>query len=377
MNIPSKKAAQGSVAVRVLQTGANIFISLQADKGLAQGINSSTNVPVPDWSVAANQPTITPVANCSTGSPVTLSGHSWDYNDAPITFDATTGLSTNSGFAGKFKLNPTTGALTITDNLASASNTASDTLTYHGVATVDGVPYAADKSIDILIQPMGDGGFLGMLTASRIQLTDESGSDTSALYTRLFSESGEMSAYYVIYFKDDTEWTRGAVGDHPVVTRDDVDGEQLFIAAFYADSSYTQELCRAGIRITDTADVYQLNTAIVSANTQVASGKDVTVKSTIINLRTGLAVTPSSPVWSTRILRKKDLTEVRRVAADSITVTLADCTDSSGTRTDVEVHAEVEWDLTRQSATTTAQWTNDAIQHPVDISGTVTKAAFV
>lgn len=370
-----KKTAQGSVTVRVLRTGDNLFISLRSNKGLAQGINERSGIPVPDWDVAANQPTVTPEVTSAMGGAVSLTAHRWEYNGVSLTFDSS-GTCISPGLSGKFKLDTSSGALTITGNLASKSNVANDTLTYRGVASVDGVDYDISKTTDIVIQPMGDGGYLGVLTASITQLSDIAGSDTSTLYTRLFSESGEVSSYWVKYFKDDTEWKKNTSGQFPVVTRSDVNGEQLFIAVFYSDKDYTNELCQAAIRITDTTDIYHLNTAIVSSNTQVAAGKDVKVKSEIINIRTGKTLTPASPVWSTRIIRKKDWQEVRRVASDTITVSLADCTDSDGITNDVEIHAEVEWSESLTQATG-QQWTQDAIAHPVDISGSVLQMAGV
>lgn len=336
-------SAQGSITIRRLRNGDNLFVSLELNGiPLFQGVDEKTGVPSPDWTVAANQPIITPKVSTARGNAVDLSFHTWKYNGVALNFNGaeTDGWKLDS--TGKFKLNVTTGALRIVGNLASKTNCANDTLTYECVATISGVEYNLTKTIDILIQTVGANGYVGFILASTEQLTAEITSCT--LDTMLQLGADPVTSYYVKWYKDDTLWSAQNGKKSITVTGKDVDGTQLFIAEFLKDSNSTTPLYRAGLRITDTLDEFQLQLAITSSNKEVSPGNPVTAKATIVNMRTNTVVTPQNPVWSLRVMDKKDWTEKRRVASDTITITTADTDDpTTGEINDIEVHGEVDF----------------------------------
>lgn len=377
---PRKLSAQGSCSVRVLKTGDNIFISLKSDKGLAQGWNSTTKSCIPDWGKASEQPTITPEVTSTQGVTVTLKNHHWSYNGIALTFDTTTNKSTNTGYEGWFEINPTaaTCTLKIIHNLADEKSLGGSTIEYGCTAVVDGAEYnGLKKSVDITIQQLGDSGYMATLTTNTTQLTPSADRNTTILYPRLFTGGGEVeeSAFWVQYYKDDQAWGDAVAGyDHPVVTRNDVDGEQLFIAYFFIDSGSvsdkTKAIAQAAIRITDTADSYHMVTEISSVNKEVAPDKPVTVTSRVVKISDGTEPTLSNAVWDTRVYAKNDFTTpLKQSNTNTIEVTYADTLTSAGTHEDVEVLCEVEWGLATLAQTNLTLDSSTAIAHPMDNFG--------
>lgn len=340
----STYSAQGSVTVKRLRNGELIFISLELNgKPLFQGVDEKTGIPTPDWSVADNQPIITPKVTTTRGNAADLSFHTWKYNGVTLNFNGaeTDGWKLDS--TGKFKMNVSTGALRIVANLASNVNCANDTLIYECVATINGVEYNESKSIDILIQTVGANGYTGFILASTEQLT--SAKTTSTLKTMLMLGADEITSYYVKWYKDDTLWSAKNGLKEIEIDRDDVNGCQLFIAEFYKDSTSTTPLFRAGLPIWDVLDEYQMDIYPTSANKEVGPGQPVTVGAWIRNTTLNTIITPKNAAWSLRVMDKRDWTEIRRVNSNTITITTADTDDpTTGEINDVEVVGEVDFD---------------------------------
>ena len=336
-------SAQGSITIKRLRNGDSLFLTLQNNgKPLYQGVDPLSGAVHPDWSQAANQPVITPVANSVRGNLVTLSNHLWYDNNStvPLAFTGATSGDWTTDSTGKFQLNNTTGALKIIDNLASLTNIANDSLTYKAIATVAGVEYNVEKSVDILIQNVGASSYVGFIIASTEQLT--SSVLTATLTTQLQLAAEDISNYHVRWYKDDTEWQDKAGMKVVTVTRDDVAGTQLFIAEFYKSSSDTDPVYRAGVRIIDTLDDFQIICYITSTNKEVDTGSPVTVAAKIVNQTTNAVVTPTNPTWRMDVMKKSDWSVLKTANTNSISVTTAE-TDTDGSENDVEVTAECTW----------------------------------
>lgn len=336
-------SAQGSITIKRLRSGDTLFVTLETNGiPLYQGVDPETGVPSPDWSVEANQPVITPKATSVRGNAVTLSNHIWYYNNAtaPLSFTGETTGGWTKDTTGKFALQQSTGAIKIIANLASKTNIASDSLRYDGLATVAGVEYSVQKSIDILIQNTGSSSYVGFVVASTEQLTSTVANST--LTTQLQLAAQAVSEYHVKWYKDDTEWTE-KVGQKTInVGRDDVDGTQLFIAEFYRSDSENEPVYRAGIRIIDTLDDFQVQCSITSTNKEVDTGKPVTVSARIVNQRTGASVSPTGAEWRMDVMDKQTWTSVKSANTNSISVSTTE-TDRNNEQNDVEVTAEVTW----------------------------------
>lgn len=341
--MPNNYSAQGSITVKRLRQGSTLFLTLENNGiPLYQGVDPVSGAVSPDWTQPANQPVVTPVATTSRGLAVSLSNHNWYYNNAttPIAFTGTTEGGWTKDSTGKFAINNTTGALKIIANLASLTNIANDYLRYAGIATVAGVEYNVEKSTDILIQNVGASSYVGFIIASTEQLTSSVLQATLTTQLQLAAET--ISTYHVKWYRDNTEWTEKAGQKTITVTRDDVAGTQLFIAEFYKTSADTDPIYRAGVRIIDTLDDFQIICYITSANKEVDTGVPVTVAAKIVNQTTGAVITPTNPTWRMDVMDKASWTSIKTSNTNTITVTTTE-TDRNNQENDVEVTAECDW----------------------------------
>ena len=343
----SNYSAQGSITIKRLRNGDTIFLTLELNgKPLFQAVDEQTGQVVPDWTVEANRPVITPHASTTRGNTVTLGYHTWKHNGVTLVFNGATVGSYIMDSTGKFGIDNTNGALKIFANLASAQNIANDTLTYECVATVAGVEYNLTKSVDVQIQKGGASSYVGLLIASTTQLSSTVVQAT--IQTQLWLSTAQVQSYYVKWYKDEAEWTAKAGQSQIIVTRDDIAGSQLFIAEFYANSGDQDFVARAGITIIDTADEIIVVPYISSQVKEVDEGQNVTVKARVVRLKDNTVLSPSNPTWLFQAMDGKTWTERKRSTTDSIVITTneTDIENESGNMEyhDMEVLVEVEFD---------------------------------
>lgn len=336
-------SAQGSITIKRLRNGDTFFITLELANGipLYQGVDDKNGSISPDWTIADNQPIIQPKVTSARGATVTLDFHKWTYNNIDLVFNGAAGSDGyKTDTTGKFKMNPNTGALKIIANLASKTNIANDTLTYSCQATVAGVEYTLTKSIDVLIQTVGATSYMGTITATHEQL--DSTTKSSVLSTRLWVGAREITDYTTKWYKDNQEWTAKNGQKQITVLDTDVDGTQLFLCEFFESGSSTP-CYRAGIRIIDTNDEFQVICYISSANKDVDTGQPVTVTGKIVRFikgeQTTRDYTPSGATWRMDVYRPKDWKVLKTSNTNSIQVTTTE-TDADGEITDVEVVGE-------------------------------------
>jgi hypothetical protein len=332
-------SAQNSLTVRRLRNGDLLYISFDVDGMLYQGVDPTTGKITPDWGTT-DQPTITPKVASMRGNGVTLKNMAWKYVGTTLSFTGATSGNWVKDSTGKFQMNVSTGALKIIANLASTSNVANDTLEFSCTATTGGVDYSVARSIDVVIQNIGATSYYGLITASTTQLSTDT--TTSTLTAQLLLSGEKVTGFYTRWLKDDTEWKAKSKATSQTVTRDDVDGTQLFIVEFYEKEADTTPVYRAGINIIDTLDDYIVNLAITSTNKEVDTGQPITVTATLINARTNAAVTPDGAVWSLKVMSKDSWEILKSSDTNTIEVTTAE-TDRNDVQSDVEVVAEVSW----------------------------------
>lgn len=339
-------SAQGSISIRRVRNGDTLFLSFTTNTALFQGVDSATGAISPDWTVAANQPVITPEVNSAKGNPVTLSYHSWKYLGTTLSFTGATVGDFVKDSTGKFAINPTTGALKIITNLASKSNFASDLLEYQCVATLDGVEYNLSKSIEVMITQFGASSYVGLLTATTEQLT---ATKVNTTITAELRQAKDVVDFYPKWYKGSlsTPWSGKDGNKSPTATRTDVDGTTLFICEFYKTSTDTTPVFRAGIRIIDTLDDFQVVFGITSTNKTVDVNQPVTVTGRVVNMRTNAEVTADG-TWNLHVMNTKDWSTIRSTSGlkskggNVITISTAD-TDRNGEQNDVEVVGDVTW----------------------------------
>ncbi len=340
----SRYSAQGSITIKRMRNGDTISLVFALNgKPLFQTIDNQTGVAKPSFSVAANQPIITPQAASSRGNAVTLSGFHWSYNGSELSF---TGSEDSAGYkadsTGKFAMNADTGALKIIGDLASKTNTANDTLLFSCTATVAGIEYSLTKSVDFQIQSAGASSYYGFINASSMMLNGDVSSVT--LDTELWLSAAEVSIYSVRWYKGGTEMTANRGQKSITVGRDDINASQLFIAEFYLSADDTDYVFRAGISIIDTLDEINVVPYISSTNKLVDTDNPVTVAARIIKASDGSVLTPSSPSYSWQIM-DGDTWQVLASGTDPTITVSTDHTDNAdGTQHDVEVLVQVSFD---------------------------------
>jgi hypothetical protein len=347
----SNYSAQGSCTVRRLRNGDTLFLSFDTNGiPLYQGVDPTSGAVTPDWTVAANQPIITPKVASSRNNTVTLSNHTWEYNGVTLLFNSSYGTDGDyiKDSTKKFELNQTTGQLKIVDNLASTINYANDTLAYSCVATVAGLEYNLAKSLDINLQAVGASSYIGFIIPTTTQISKTV--TTTILKTQLMLGKDTISSYYTKWYKgvDRTEMTGNAGSKAPTIGRDDVDGTTMFYCDFYAKEGDITPVALAACRITDVSDEYIIVYGITSDNKVVDDGKPVTLTGKIIRMRDNKDVTSdvSNAVWETDCMNHKTWKSTRTapVASNTITITTAD-TDTDDEQNDVEVVGEVTFDF--------------------------------
>ena len=343
-----KLSAQGSISIRRVRNGDTLFLSFNTNGiALFQGVDPITGEISPDWSVEASQPVITPVCNSTSGNPVTLQYHSWSYLGNPLVFTGAAVGEYIKDSTGKFAINTSNGALKIIGNLASKENFASDLLEYKGVAVLEGVEYNLSKSIEIIITMFGASSYVGLITATTEQLTSTVSQTTLTSELRLAKNSVD---FYPKWYKGSlsTPWSDKNGNKKPVVTRSDVDGTTLFICEFYKSEGDTAPVFRAGIRIIDTLDDFQVVFGITSANKGVDVGKPVEVTGRVVNMRTNAEVAADG-TWNLYVMNTKDWSIIRSTSGKKsegknvITISTDD-TDRGGELNDVEVTGDVTWE---------------------------------
>lgn len=358
--------AQGSVTIKRLRNGDTLYIMLEAKPALFQAVDTAqqSNNVTPDWTVAANQPTITPKCYASrTGITPKLSNHKWIYNGLELQFGSVGAdnwriCSNDSRFRMYSKTGDAAdGELKIVGNLASNDNPANDTITYNATASVDGVEYQIQRSIDVIIHEAGASSYNGWITADNLNLTAEQ--DSTKLTPHLLHGLAEVESYYIEWTKygnadvlKNLAVTKSNVADAALtVTRDDVDDTAIFIARFFENSTAYNggkgtPLCMASIRIDDIADEYEIRFS--TSGEYVSELKNVEVTAILYNATTQKKFElPSTAVWETKVLHPETLAELKTSVSNTITVTTAetDTDDGKGgvVRHDVIVVSEVSW----------------------------------
>ena len=293
----SKYSAQAGITIRRLRNGDTLYLTLEIGSNpLFQAVDSQTGAVGPDWTVAANQPVITPNVNSTRGNTVDLASHAWTYNGSTLNFDGATSGGYTLDSTGKFAMDLTTGALKIVANLASIANMGNDTLQYEVDATVGGVTYHLTRSVDVQIQAAGASSYFGFINASTTQLDSSHASAT--LTANLWLSTSAVGSFYVKWYKGSTPWTAMNGQTSVTLNRSDIDAAQLVIAEFYLNSGDANYVARAAITILDTLDEIIVVPYISSAQKEVDTNKPVTVACRIVKASDGSTLTPSSPTYT-------------------------------------------------------------------------------
>ncbi len=285
-------SAQNSITIKRLRNNDSVTISLESNGiALFQAIDSVSGTVSPDWTNTNNQPTVTPTVYSAQGASVSLSSHSWTYNTAALVFSGTTSGGWTTDSTEKFQMY-TDGTLKVIANLASASNTANDTLIYTGVLTTNGIESSISKEATITIVQGGANSYNFVLTATTNVLSTDTTSTT--ISSTLYLGTGTTTPTSVKWYKDDSR-IESQSGSSLTVTRDMVDGYTYFFAEAIVDG---ETVARAGLLIQDISDTYVAMPYITGStgDTITETVDEITIAAYILNQTTGESYSPTGTI---------------------------------------------------------------------------------
>lgn len=353
-------SAQGSVLIKRLRNGNNLFLTLDntSKKPLYQAVDPDNgNAIAPDWTVAANRPVIKPtVTSARANTDISVTNPKWYYNGVLLTFNTsgtsgfTTNTNTDASVKGKFQFNPTDNSIKPIKNLADPNALANGLLAFECVVKSGGGEYAMSKSVDVILVRGGASSYYGAITATNLTLDDEN--PTSKLYASLYCGGTEVSDFHVTWKKDNDAGSlksgmKSALGAELEVTREGVNGQQLYVAEFRLKDG-DSPVAIAGVTIVDSADVYIVVCDVTSAVKHISDDNaSVTVKARLLNARTGQEVT-SNVYWRLDVVNPQTYASLQsfdNMNPITVTKTHTDRTDSSGNSvvSDVMVLADATW----------------------------------
>lgn len=255
-----------SFSVILLSKGDSPTIFLESNPLLWQGISSDGLTIVPDFTLSANQPVITPKILSSLRSeyiPIVPESDRWWYNDQELTFASNGDVTAPAAAVGLFRRDKVAGTLRVINNLASATNKNPDTIKFEGVIETGGTTTIVSHTIRVQIEEMAGSTYTGQvqLSSTTIDATDTVITATA----RLFASAAEITTGFnmkwyeaVALTENPTGWIPFKLGSGKSITIGavDVDSRQLFKAEFEVNNNIVSTVIFA---IYDTQDPYMIS----------------------------------------------------------------------------------------------------------------------
>lgn len=221
--------------VEAIDDGSTLHGQILSTKPLSQAWTGTTAVP--SWETDSNRPIIYIDLMNGSASVSPDSGGSWSYNGTVLTFNASTGLSTNAGMEGWFHKETSVEGIKIMVNLASSSNVNTDTISYSGSYTISGSAIPFSASTYIRITGINSSGIFGLIEFVGSNVVTEKG-QTITMVGKLFSADGEEIECTALSSPFSTEWklNNTYIGSGGEVT---VDGTTYYNAKQVTESQIT------------------------------------------------------------------------------------------------------------------------------------------
>ena len=271
----ANQSTKGSFTVAFLRNGDQILMTCETLKNyeagaaatkasglLAQYVNPSTGAVTPDWRNDNNRTIIRIGAKSAAGYPVKLVGITFGYDGMNLEFGAiNSGWTTDTSGCFALRLNDAVGdgrtyyELKPVANLASAGDLTNKSLTFQLTYISNGLTDTLSSGVDIEVLSAGENVRLMRIVTNRVVL--DKYNDTALLRATVMEGSA-----FVENLDKKIRWLQGD-NEHPVhtgeeltVTRDMVDGGEVFIAQYIDDSGNV--LAQDIQRIEDEADQYRV-----------------------------------------------------------------------------------------------------------------------
>lgn len=345
-----------SLPVRKIVKGDTLSVFFTTNGvALFQGVNPDTGVPTPSWN-AESGPVITPHVGSARGASYSLEAHRWKYNGNDLKFSTSGSGWETSTVDNRFQINHTDGSIRIIGDLASKNNQDADTLEYSGVARQSAkVTFDVQKTVDIFISPLGSSSFGGGVSVESTAIGTINGvlvNSTHISNTVLFNANGAVASYTVNVRKGLNGTVIASLSNGKIstfeITRDMVDGQELFIVEFYIDGN-TEAVYRTGFTVIDIDDLYQ---AQADMDGEPSDNKDdvAYIKGKIINVRTHTEVGASGNVVFQLVNNSDESVLISKTVPyqefhdTGIPVTGADITDAHGNT--ISASANMQFNVT-------------------------------
>lgn len=200
----------GSWFCGMVVDGDNISGNIRSTKPLVQMFQPGTGKCIPDWSVAANQPVIYPVArsqNEGTIKPIVAGTDKWYYNGVLVTFNASNVATAPAVIANKAKKvtynngSVSVPALQIMGNLAGSSNMDADIIRLEGDVEASGHTLAFNSDISLAISEYSDSTYSGFLYITNGGIVDSEHPSVSVTPKLYKGGSEVVSGYTLKWYK--------------------------------------------------------------------------------------------------------------------------------------------------------------------------------
>ncbi len=307
--------AIGSLTIQRLKKGKNLVMGFVADKALFQGWNSITKTAEPDFTQAANRPTVTARVYASDGSTVVMSDTQsrwfWNSKSSPILFpeawDGNTRISTDGNFKETRSADKSERSLTFLKNIATADNTASDTFYFEANGENDGINYTILGSFEFKIQTISSTGYALMTMGGNAITSENSKVKVEAL---LYVGGKKNTSKNIRWYN--AAMTQIGTGYSIEVVADNVFGQGTDAGVYcmaFENNDDTAPLASTFHQINDFTDDYDVQTYVSGNYDRWDGSHPVVVAAKLYNVRTNDTLSASATVnWTYKLYDTNSLT---------------------------------------------------------------------
>lgn len=279
--------------VTSIKDGTIVTAAIYCDKPLVQLIDEQ-NVSDPDWTIAANQPTVWCVTR--TGATIkTPSSFTWKVNDTAILFPAnpTPGVSVSTNFDGAFMYMTKTidgknvPCIKIIKNIITWDNADNDILVCEGAMEYNGADIGYSVSTTIRRGELSSSGYFGWIEGDSYVTAQSGASGTAYMYAHLKTAEGTVTSFSTKWFREGVtpsgRWTaegRSANPSSGVATMDILGSEITDYVVVRCDFYDTTgaKIYSAYWDVDDMEDEEEMYMASYNDNSEVSNGLDVCLR---------------------------------------------------------------------------------------------------
>ena len=251
-------------SVRFLRNGdqitvvRNVIDSAGNGAALFQVVDTTTGIPTPDWTQAANQPIIQIGIRSAAGYPTEITNVAWAYDGKTLnfTYNGSAWVTASNDSSFQARINGNYYELKIVNNIASKDVVSNKQISYEISYVSNAHSDSLQGSIDVLIQQAGSDSHNLQITTNLVEL-DASNTEATlkaVAYYGTTPVSIGTNGYAIEWYQDNVKLS-GQTGATLTVNRDKVSGGSIFVAKLLKDGNV---VAQDGQRINDIADEYQI-----------------------------------------------------------------------------------------------------------------------